>query len=179
MEKERLKEEKLNKENLLNEIDSKVKSLIDRKILEKYIHIDVDERNIKLAKSYLADSIKALISDENLEIMRILAEIKIKINDNTITLKNADKAIEKINIEREVFSNLKDEAQQHKEHLLILNNEIDKIVINFDDITNEKTKNEKKISQYEDQLLALNKKHDKISKTISDLTSELLNNNLV
>jgi len=161
--------EKNKKENFLKENELKIKALLDRRLLEKYVHLNPQDVYAKIAQKYIENPVNALLSDDEIRIFNVLQDIKEKITRTEIDIKESDKALGKLKIEREIFL-----AQ--RTGLLILNEEIKKLdesinkyEINFDDLSNEKTKIESKISDSRNQIGVLNKKREKIDKAISDL----------
>ena len=172
-EKERLLSEKKGKGDSLKTIEFEIRKLLDKKLLEKYAYIEADESNKKLAQEYAMNPIKTLLLDEELKILKILEDIIEKVENNMIIVKEANKAIEKINIEKAVFLDYRTSILGLRDETKKIDDEIDKTGINLDDIEKEKIDIEDELIENKNHLVALNKKYVKLQKQISDLNAEL------
>lgn len=172
-EKESLLNEKKEKEISLKIIESEIKSLIDRKILEKYIYIEQDKENKKFAQKYIEDPLASFLSDSKLKILNILEDTKTKIKNKEILIKEPNKAIEKASIEKDILLTLKKDILARNKEIKNLNEQINNISIDIDEFIKEKEKTESAILQNKAQREILAKKQDKIDKLILSLDSEL------
>lgn len=172
-EREKLSLEKEKKEVSLKEVESTVKSLFERRILEKYVHLNKEDIYAKIVQEYLADSGKALLNDKEVEIYKVLNYIAEKVRSNELKIKEADKVLEKISIGKDVFLRYRNSLLDLKEGIKKLDENISGIEIDFGDLLNHKSKVENKIEDNKSRFGALNKKGEKLDKTISELDVEL------
>ena len=172
-EKESLLNEKKEKEISLKIIESEIKSLIDRKILERYIYIEQDKENKKFAQEYIENPLASFLSDSKLKILNILEDTKNKIKNKEILIKEPSKAIEKASIEKDILLTLKKDIVAKNKEIKNLNEQINNIYININEFIKEKERIESFILQNKTQIETLAKKQDKIDKIISNLNSEL------
>ena len=101
-EREKLVLEKEETERKLKEISEKLNGLLDKKVLEKYIYLDLDGKGI--AEKYADDLIQALIEDSELKILSVIAEIRGKISSGEISVKNSAKVFEKLGAEKALLT---------------------------------------------------------------------------
>ena len=172
-EKESLLNEKKEKEISLKIIESEIKSLIDRKILERYIYIEQDKENKKFAQEYIENPLASFLSDSKLKILNILEDTKNKIKNKEILIKEPSKAIEKASIEKDILLTLKKDIVAKNKEIKNLNEQINNIGIDINEFIKEKERIEAFILQNKTQREILTKKQDKIDKIISNLNSEL------
>lgn len=172
-EREKLSLEKEKKEVSLKEVESTVKSLFERRILEKYVHLNKEDIYAKIVQEYLVDSGKALLNDKEVEISKVLNYIAGKVKSNELKIKGADKVLEKISIGKDVFLKYRNSLLDLKEGIKKLDEDISSIEIDFGDLLNNKSKVENKIEDNKSRFGALNKKGEKLDKTISELDVEL------
>ena len=172
-EKESLLNEKKEKEISLKIIESEIKSLIDRKILERYIYIEQDKENKKFAQEYIENPLASFLSDSKLKILNILEDAKNKIKNKEILIKEPSKAIEKASIEKDILLTLKKDIVAKNKEIKNLNEQINNIGIDINEFIKEKERIEAFILQNKTQREILTKKQDKIDKIISNLNSEL------
>ena len=175
--KEELIISKNKKEEDLKIIESKVRLLLDRRIFEKYIYLEDDTSNKIVAKEYIDDPVKKLKLDEDLQILDILKDIKNKIEQGLLDVKDPDKVMKKIDIPKEVLF-------EYRSNILRLNEEIKKIeekinyllsnLSNLDEILKEKLKIENKIEDNKNDIINLTKRLDKMEEIISNLNSEIM-----
>lgn len=168
--RETLLENFKSKENLLKEVDFKIKTLIDKKVIEKYIYIEEDKTNKKTAQRYMENPIEFIINNEP-EIYSILERIKEKINK--LNLKEPNKSIEKIESAKSNLPNYKKEIIELNQNIEELKNKIKEIKTSLPEASNEKIKIESRIKETQNKLTALTKKHDKLDNLISDLNADL------
>jgi len=172
-EKERLENEKKKKEDSLNEIELKLKALLDRRILEKYVHLDPGDVYAKTAQKYIENPGRTLISDEELRIFNVLSEVREKIRSDKINIKESSKALEKMDIKKEVFEEQRNILLKVTSELGEINGRMGEINIDFSFLLSEKGKIEGKISDFKNQISTLVKKQEKLDKIIFDLSSAL------
>ena len=175
IEKQNFLNEKSDKEKKLKEEEFKIKTLIDKKLLEKYAYIEKDETIKKLTLKYLENTPQTLLLDNELEISNILKNIKEKIKDNTLNVKEPEKAIEKINIEKDILLDYKNNLEKLNEEIKKLNENIGVIKIGIKEIIGEQTRLEGKIAENQNYLSYLNKKQEKTDKEILEIKLELTN----
>lgn len=166
--------EKQKKESELKEIEIKLNSLFDSRILEKYIYAEIDREKIKITKKYIENSVQALILDHDLKILEILKEIREKIKKGSIILKDPEKSIEKINVQKETLIKHKEEFLKIKSEIKELEEEINKIKINLEGLVLDKRALEDKISEASSRSQTLNKKENELDKVINDMNEELM-----
>lgn len=157
----------------LQKIESEIRTLLDKRALEKYSYIEQNKENKAIINSYLENPLNALLSDENLKIKIILNSTKEKIAENAISIKETDKAIEKIELA------IKNIVIQ-RENILLLNKEIKEIEgelsaikTDLSSLLNEKSEIGSKITENENQLSILGKKHEKLCSEISAIDEYL------
>ncbi len=171
--RESLTSELQKKEESLKEIESKINALIDKKILEKYAYKEQDEASKTFALEYSKDSIKTLLLEDAVQISNMLEDIKDKIRNNLIKIKDPEKAVQKLSIETKTLLNYKDDLIKIREEIKNINTNISNIKINLPEILNERRSIEDKILEYKETIGSLTKKKDKIDKTILELEAEL------
>ena len=164
--------EKDKKQEILRETELKVIELIDQRILEKYIRIKNED---KLAREYVESPVNALIKDKELRITEILDDIKELIENKSILVKEPEKALKKLKIEKKYFIDLKNRIQFLKEEILNINERTDKISASPKSLEIERIRLENNIKENASDLEALNKKHNKLGEEVESLNSQILN----
>ena len=164
--------EKDKKQEILRETELKVIELIDQRILEKYIRIKNED---KLAREYVESPVNALIKDKELRITEILDDIKELIENKSILVKEPEKTLKKLKIEKKYFIDLKNRIQFLKEEILNINERTDKISASPKSLEIERIRLENNIKENASDLEALNKKHNKLGEEVESLNSQILN----
>ena len=162
-------------EEKLKSLKSKIGLIIDSRVLKKYIYIEED--NKKIAEEYLEQPVDMLISDKDLKIAEVLIDVKEKIKDGKLEVKEPDKIIEKLSIPREVFIIYRNDILKLINEIKKTEDKIKKIENNLSDLdglNKNKTKIENKILENESNLAILHKKLNKTNKSIIDLEKELV-----
>ena len=88
LEKQKLLKEKSEKEDSLKIIESNVNLLIDKKILEKYVYFTDNKENKRIAESYIKNTPQSLLNDNELKILDVVEDVKDKIDNRIIIIKN-------------------------------------------------------------------------------------------
>jgi len=171
--REKLGLEKDDKSRLLEDVEANVKALFDRRILEKYTHLNRDDVYAKIAQKYIANPEKALLSDEEIEIFKVLRYIGGKIENGELKIKEAEKALEKINVDKEVFVKHREDLLGFTGEIEKLGGEIDGIKLDFGNLIVDKSRVEGKIEESKQKVETLNKKREKIDKLVLELGGEL------
>jgi len=172
--KENLNKELLIQENSLKSLESNINILLDKKILEKYVYLIENKDKIKFVNLYINNSSEAIINDESLEIFSIINEIKNKIKSGELTYKDSDKAIDKLNIEKEKLIGYRTELIESKNKIKELKEKIKGIKINLNQLISEKEKIELLIKDLTDKQLALSKRLEKTNIEIADIENEII-----
>ena len=162
-------------EEKLKSLKSKIGLIIDSRVLKKYIYIEED--NKKIAEEYLEQPVDMLISDKDLKIAEVLIDVKEKIKDGKLEVKEPDKIIEKLSIPREVFIIYRNDILKLINEIKKTEDKIKKIENNLSDLdglNKNKTKIENKILENDNNLAILHKKLNKTNKSIIDLEKELV-----
>ncbi|MEK6952446.1 MAG: hypothetical protein AABX29_05505 [Nanoarchaeota archaeon] len=162
-------------EEKLKSLKSKIGLIIDSRVLKKYAYME-DNYNKKIVGEYLENAAEKLMSDENLEIMDVLANAKEKIKDGKLEVKEPDKVIERLSIPIEVFIEYRNDILKSIDEIKKNDDKIKQIGYNLkvDELIKNKTKIENKILENESNLAVLHKKLNKIERTIDDLENELV-----
>lgn len=171
-EREKLIVEKEEIEKKLKDGEGKVKELLDRKVLEKYIHLDLDGK--KVAEKYVLDCAGSFLEDSDLEIIGIIGEVRKKILSGEINIKNSQKFLEKLCISREGFVSLQDELNGLREKVGEMDSKIKEIKLGLDDFFKEKIEIENRIISLKSQIDVMEKKKGKVVGEIKDLNAELV-----
>ena len=153
-------------------MEQNIQLLIDTRILEKYAYIEDNPAKKKLAESYIENSSQTLLSDTNLEILEIADVIQEKIQNNEISFKDPDKAINKIKIDNQVIKDYQNSYKKIIEEIKDVRDKINLIKIDVSYLEDEKSKTELEIQGLKTHLDALNKKQSKIETEISELEKE-------
>lgn len=169
-------EEKKEKDGSLQMLNFRIKTLLDKKILEKFAYIEEDDTNKKLLYKYLNNPIQAILSDLNLNILNLLENARSKIKTNEILLKEPLKAIEKITIDKSVFLDYKNQFIKLSEEINELTKKASEINIDFSNLENEKSTTESRIAEEENNLNILTKTQNKIDFETEKINSELKEN---
>ncbi|MAG38221.1 hypothetical protein CMI45_02455 [Candidatus Pacearchaeota archaeon] len=165
------------KEIELTSIQAEINGLLDGRILEKYVYLEKDTENGKIAKGYVEDSVSKLISDENLQIMNVLNDIKNKVRNNVLNVKEPDKIIKKIDIPKNVFLEFRSNVLQLNKEIEEIDRETKSLQSKLPDIPKilrEKVRIEDKIKENSKNVAFLNKKHKENEEMISNFNSKLV-----
>ena len=173
-EKKELTNQKELTEESIKSLELDFKSLIDRRILEKYSYIEHDKEYKKILQSYIENPIEALIKDENIMIAELMKRIKEKIENNEIKVKDFQKAIEKIKDEKEIFLDYKNKIIRLYKNIKELEEKIKNIDVNTNHLENEISSIEKNREEDIKLLNTLSRKQEKIDIDINKENSELL-----
>ncbi|MBS3088327.1 hypothetical protein J4402_00950 [Candidatus Pacearchaeota archaeon] len=171
-EREKLVLEKEETERKLKEISEKLNGLLDKKVLEKYIYLDLDGKGI--AEKYADDLIQALIEDSELKILSVIAEIRGKISSGEISVKNSAKVFEKLGISRGDFAILREDLIGLGDKMRELDGKISGINLGLDDFFREKIEIENKIAGLKNNIENLRRKGEKVGGMIGELEGELV-----
>ena len=165
------------KESELKSIKSNVESLIDERIFRKYIYLEKDSENARVANSYLENSIEGIFKDDKLEILRIFGDIVDKIRDDKINVKGSDKIMDKLSTSKDEFLENRENIVRIKDEIEELDKrigELDSSIPNLDEINKERVKINEQISKGGNDLLVLKNRLEKMEDKISELESELV-----
>jgi len=173
LKKQELLDDKVNKEKTQKALESSIQLLIDKKSLEKYVYLKLDETKNKIAKDYIKNPIEALLADEKLELLKVIEDVKEKIRDESITFKEPDKAIKNISIKKDLLEEYRNNLEKAITEIKELEKESSFIIINLEEPLNKKTEIEKEIDEAENHINSLNKRLEKSTTTISNLENEL------
>src|SRR3989344_1557672 len=168
--KEKLVTEKEEAEKKLKQISEKLGSLLDKKILEKYIYLDLSGKAI--AEKYADDCVYALLEDEEFKILGVIDEIKEKISSGEISIKNSLRIFEKLGVEKENFNLMRENLISLNEKTRELGIKISGISLGLDDLFKEKIEIENKIAGLKNNIGELKKKEEKIVGVIKELEKE-------
>ena len=170
------------KEEALKNLESNIKTIIDKRILEKYLYIEQDKKNSKNIQKYIDDPIKAILLDYEFEILSILEDIKQKIKNKTITPKSPEKVIARMSIGKENLLEYKNRIIKITEEIENLEKQTDIIKIKTPELKNEKIIIENKLEENKNLLEALSKKNEKIqyalNEKLPELNSKLIEQNI-
>ena len=164
--------EKEETDKKLKEIFEKLGSLLDKKILEKYIYLDLSGKAI--AEKYADDCVYALLEDEEFKILGVIDEIKEKISSGEISIKNSLRIFEKLGVEKENFNLMRENLISLNKKVKELETKIGEINLGLDDLFKEKIEIENKIAGLKNNIESLRKKEEKIVGVIKELEKELI-----
>lgn len=173
-EKEELTNQKKLVEESIKSLELEFKSLIDRRILEKYSYIESSKAYKKILQSYIENPIDALVKDEDIIISELMKKIKEKIERDEIKLKDSQKAIEKIKDKKKIFSEYKDKIINLYRSINELEEKIKNLNIDTIPLENEISSIEKNKEEDVKLLKVLLKKQEKIDMDINKINSKLL-----
>ena len=176
LEKQKLLKEKSEKEDSLKIIESNVNLLIDKKILEKYVYFTDNKENKRIAESYIKNTPQSLLNDNELKILDVVEDVKDKIDNRIIIIKDFGKAINKISVDKFKIKDYQDNLENTLEKIKNLSEEIESIKaeVDLDGLLNEKAKEESYIQELTLHLDALKKRQEKAQNEINDIESELI-----
>ncbi len=171
--REELVKEKIGIERDLKNLESKIKEIIDKRVLEKYLYLEKDKTKSNITQGYINDPITAILSDENLTFVEITKKIKEKITNKEILIKDSSKIVEKISLNKEILLQYKNNLLKMQKQIKDLEKEINKIQLKTPELENEKLRTEAKLEENNNHLEILLKKQEKIDSKIKEIFSNM------
>lgn len=173
IEKEALLHQKKSTEESLQALALEIKSLIDKRLLEKYLYLEQDKSHVRFIQSYIENPVHALISDEDLFIIQLLEKIKEKIKRNEIKLKDPHKILEKLRVNKETLLHKKNKVISMDEKIKTLDKQINNLSLDITPLENEMSCIKKEIGEDKKLLEKLLRKEEKMEHEIQQITLEL------
>ncbi len=173
--KKKLIEEKIMIDEDLRIHEYHVRSIIDKRVLEKYIYYlkNNSEKNIE---KYIEDPIGSLLKDDELTIKGILIECVQKIKNGSIKIKEPEKIASKISLGISKIENYKNAVRNLKENSKLLSHKIDSIKLDTPNLKNEINKENMIIEENSRQLEALSKKEGRLQNKLKEINSYIAKN---
>ncbi len=172
-EKESFIKKKQEREDSLRALEFEIKTLIDKKIIEKYLHIEKDKEISKIAETYLNNPIEYLLTNKELKIISIIEKIKQKIEQNLISLKDYEKTITKLSINEKTFHDYKNNYLSLINEIKELEEKILNIKVDTAYLEKEKQILRYKLEDTQRNLNTLAKKQEKLQNQLDGLIYSL------
>lgn len=176
--REKLIIEKEKKEEELKIQELNIKNIIDRRVLEKYSHLNKN-RYTKIEKemqNYMEDPIPALLSDNNLIIKSILEECIKEIKMGSINIKDSDKIISKLSLGKDSLPEHKKSIKTIRKEIQSIEAKISNIQLATSSIQNEKLQKEIKLEENKGHFDILSKKEEKLQNKIKEINLQINDN---
>lgn len=171
--REELVKNRLEKEGTLKELEFKIRTFLDRKVLEKYAYLRLSKESMNLAKKLIEDPISAIIEEKDNEIAKVLEDVIKKIENGILMIKEPDLMIQRTGAGKNNLGQYRGELNAAKEEIRKINAEILGIKINIDSFIAEKIAVENRLAGNKSQITLLEKRQEKISKLISEMDKEM------
>ncbi len=173
--REKLIIEKEKKEEELKIQELNIKNIIDRRILEKYSHLNRSkiEKNMQ---NYMENPIVTLLSDDNLIIKSILEECIKEIKMGSINIKDPDKTISKISAGKDSLPEHKKSIKTIRKEIQSIEAKISNIQLATSSIQNEKLQKEIKLEENKGHFDILSKKEEKLQNKIKEINLQINDN---
>ncbi len=168
-EKESIIKKKQEREDSLRALEFEIKTLIDKRIIEKYLHIEKDKQVSKIAETYLNNPIEYLLIDKELKIIPLIEKIKQKIEQNLIPIKDYKKAITKLSINEETFHDYKNNYLSLIKEIKEFEEKVLNIKVDVSHLEKEKQIYKYQLDDTQKNLDALVKKQEKLQSQINKL----------
>ena len=173
IEKEKLILEIKEKEESAKNCEFEIRTLIDKKILEKYIHLGIEKDKEKFVKKYIENPVEVVLSEDGLKMAGILEDVREKISRGKLTFKEKGKGAEKIKIGKDVFLEFKKRILDLEKELEDLRARSGNIKIDIVDLREKKKSAENQLFENKKQLEVFEKKKNGIEENIERLKEGL------
>jgi len=175
-----IKKEKLSQEiNELNSeiisIFSNVKLLLDSKLVEKSMYHETDKKKLNYISEYLKNPFEVFIKNDPEIFFKLTRDVKNRIENNLISVKNPDKIISRFNFTSEKINESHKRIIELQKSIKILDTKFNSIKINVDELINQKKSVKIEKERLQKEISVFSEKKEEISNKLSSIEKEIRN----